>query len=705
MKIHSIPALIFLLLITVSGFGQNLKASDEQENEIVRCYTVEYENSLSEKFPNRATTEEFENWIAPKIEEIKSQRAVSPNETNAVKTIPVIFHIITDGVGSENLSQAAVQAQIDQLNIDYANLAGSSYGVSADTEIQFCLAQQDEGGYALEETGINRITAYGDENFLNTFVDSDIKPNTQWDPTKYMNVWVVGALTNGSFTLLGYAQFPDSSGLDGLNTSGGAANTDGVVVIASSVGSIANPNPDGGQYASGRTLTHEAGHWLGLRHIWGDTAACTNDDFCADTPDAIDSNYNCPTIDSCPVDGLGNDMVENYMDYTDDTCMDTFTADQKLRIDAVMANSPRRTELASSNVCQPGITSNLDGQIEFGELNLVNCPTGSITPEIIITNRGNNTLTFATIEYFIDSETPASYNWSGSLPLGEFETITLPTINLSLGGHTFNAELIDPNGGTDEQPGNNIIVTNLNITGANCSSVGTTTYNTSTEGVVFNTISNLNSGKPSGYSDFTSISTDINIDSSYDLSVYANSDGNYQIITFVWIDWNQNCDFDDAGEQYDLGTSVNIVNDLTTNSPLSITIPSGAALGNTTMRVTTKYTDPGANQFPTSCENGHDAEVEDYTINVFGALSIDEYYSNSLTIYPNPVTNKLTIKVSDNYVPDNYKIYNMIGQLVTQKTINNLTDLEINTSALSNGLYFIKISKGISSSVLKFLKN
>jgi len=262
-----------------------------------------------------------------------------------------------------------------------------------------------------------------------------------------------------------------------------------------------------------------------------------------------------------------------------------------------------------------------------------------------------------------------------------------------------------PNGGTDEQTGNNVIATNLDITGANCSSAGTTTFNTSTEGVVFNTISNLNSGKPSGYSDFTSTSTDVNINSSYDLSIYANSDGNYQIITYVWIDWNQNCNFDDVGEQYDLGTSANIVNDLTANSPLSITIPSGASLGNTTMRVTTKYTDPGANQFPTSCENGHDAEVEDYTLNVLGALSIDEYYSNSLIIYPNPVTDKLIIKVSDSYVPDNYKIYNLIGQLITQKSIANITDLEINTSDFSNGLYFIRVSKDNRSTVLKFLKN
>ena len=72
MKYLWIIALIFLLFLTVRGFGQNLSAMDKEGNEIVRCYTVEYENNLREKFPNRATIEEFENWIAPKIEEIKA---------------------------------------------------------------------------------------------------------------------------------------------------------------------------------------------------------------------------------------------------------------------------------------------------------------------------------------------------------------------------------------------------------------------------------------------------------------------------------------------------------------------------------------------------------------------------------------------------------------------------------------------------------
>ncbi len=680
-------------------FNQDLTPANVksiQETGLIRCGSTEYETYLQEKYPNRTSTEEFENWLAPKIQEFNSQRVAGPN---VLQTIPVIFHIITDGFGSENLSQASIQAQINQLNIDYRNLAGSTYGAAADAEVEFCLAQQDENGAQLAEIGINRITAYGDSNFLNTYVDSTIKPATQWDPTKYMNVWVVGALTTGSFDLLGYAQFPDSSGLSDLPSNGGAANTDGIVVIAGSVGSIASPNPNGAQYASGRTLTHEAGHWLGLRHIWGDTTTCTNADYCADTPDASDANYSCPTVDSCPADGLGNDMVENYMDYTDDTCMHTLTANQATRVLTVLANSPRRVELVTSTVCQAAQILDLDGSINIDNLNFVDaCTNSSITPDIVVTNLGNNQLTSSTINYYVDSNTPATYNWSGALNYNESETISLPLINVGLGSHSFNVELNNPNGGTDEDLSNNTSTENFSA-GA-CPSVGDTTYATSTTGVEFNTISNLNTAKPSGYSDYTSISTDVNADQSYDLTVYMNTDGAYTCYTTVWIDWNQNCSFDDAGELYDLGSAVGVTNGASSNSPLSITVPTGATIGSTIMRVTTKY-----GSAATSCENGHDAEVEDYSINVMPALGVDDYFLNSLSIYPNPATDKLTIKLSNNDLPDGYKIYNMLGQTISESSISNLSDLEINTSALSNGMYFVKVSKDNSIVTLPFIKN
>lgn len=329
------------------------KNSQQNSDEFARCTTVENEEALQSKFPKRATNKEFENWLASKI--VANKASFSQRSVTAVKTVPIIFHIITDGSGTDNVSQTLINAQISQLNIDFANLAGSSYSVAADTELQFCAAVVDPNGNDLTEAGINRITTYGDDSVANTYIENTVKPNTQWDPTKYMNVWVFSNITSNVGDLLGYAQFPSTSGLTGLNSNGGDANTDGIAIIASSVGSTANPNPAGGVYARGRTLTHEAGHFFGLRHIWGD-GDCSDDDYCDDTPNASGETTGCPSgKDSCP-SSAGNDMIENYMDYSNDTCLNTFTTDQKARITAVMSNSPRRMSLANSDACNASPT-------------------------------------------------------------------------------------------------------------------------------------------------------------------------------------------------------------------------------------------------------------------------------------------------------------------------------------------------------------
>ena len=143
-----------------------------------------------------------------------------------------------------------------------------------------------------------------------------------------------------------------------------------------------------------------------------------------------------------------------------------------------------------------------------------------------------------------------------------------------------------------------------------CSSAGNTTFNTSTTLVSFNTINNA-SGKPSGYSDYTNQSSDVKLGSSYSLTVHVNTDGDYTTYTTVWIDWNHDCDFDDAGESYTLGTATNTADGATSNSPLSITIPDDTLSGAVTMRVSTKYSAEA-----TSCETGFDGEVEDYTLNL-----------------------------------------------------------------------------------------
>ncbi len=146
-----------------------------------------------------------------------------------------------------------------------------------------------------------------------------------------------------------------------------------------------------------------------------------------------------------------------------------------------------------------------------------------------------------------------------------------------------------------------------------CTSAGNMDYATSITNVTFNAINNT-SAKTASYMDYTNIATDVFRNKSHNLTINVNTDGNFKVVTKVWIDWNQDCDFADAGEEYDLGSATNTTNGATSNSPLSILVPNTAALGSTRMRVSAKYT--SSSIYPTSCQIGFDGEVEDYTINV-----------------------------------------------------------------------------------------
>jgi Pregnancy-associated plasma protein-A/Secretion system C-terminal sorting domain/Fibronectin type III domain len=262
--------------------------------------------------------------------------------TRAVVTIPVVVHILYS-TATENISDALVQSQIKTLNDDFRRLNADKTNtpsvfsaLAADVEVNFCLAQRDVSGAA--STGIMRYAAalpssagWGTSDAVKKPTSGGVAP---WDATKYLNIWVC-KIGGG---VLGYAQFP-----------GGPTATDGVVIDYKYVGTSSANAP----YNLGRTATHEVGHWLNLRHIWGD-ANCGSD-LVNDTPTQQTSNYGCPTFPhtTCS-NGANGDMFMNYMDYTDDACMNMFSAGQKVRMQALFSTGGQRASLLTSNGCTPG---------------------------------------------------------------------------------------------------------------------------------------------------------------------------------------------------------------------------------------------------------------------------------------------------------------------------------------------------------------
>ncbi len=411
---------VFTLLLTLLLVGAlHAQNHNHRGEEYVRCYTTEAEAERRAKNPKMPSKAEFEEWIQAESKKLGN----TTNRRATVLTIPIIFHIIHNGeaVGTApNIDATYVNAQIEQLNNDYRRILGTSghntNPVGADIEIEFCAATLDESGNTLAEPGINRInwTAQSDP-YTSTYFDNTIKCATQWDPNLYLNFWSAD-LSGG---LLGWAQFPEAATLDGIGTGNGSACTDGVVHLYSTIGSTTTPYPGGAPYNEGRTATHEIGHWLGLRHIWGD-GACGTDDFCADTPESDASNGGCPTGHvSCGT----VDMIENYMDYTNDACMNIFTQDQKTRMRIVMGDtgngSVRRAILASSDRCGAPTPS-----VNFASSATSNQPEG--------TSCGSRTLSFdLTMTQAPSATTNVNIATSGSATLGDDYTISTSSVSFT----------------------------------------------------------------------------------------------------------------------------------------------------------------------------------------------------------------------------------------------------------------------------------
>jgi PKD repeat protein len=396
----NIPILFFLVWVLFLSFTTTLSYGQQQVDDTSpdlnldfdrNCATMEQDSILRMKYPELGSLDEFEIALQGRIKELEKNAALA-RTTDVIISIPVIVHIVHNGeaVGQgTNISAAQVQAQLEVLNEDFRRKPGTngfnSSPVGADIEIEFCLAALDRNGNPMTEPGINRYNGRR-ATWSRDDIEGILKPATSWDPNKYYNIWTL-SLGGEDERILGYAQFPNQSGLPGIPLNGGPASTDGVVVSYRQFGSVEKGSFPVMQapYNRGRTLTHETGHWLGLRHIWGD-GACGSDDFVSDTPESDQPNRGCP---QGRVSCGSVDMVQNYMDYTDDACMNIFTQGQKTRMRAVMSMSPRRGSLITSNVCLPTVADGppipnfeadrrivlREGTVNFTDLS-INFPTG-----------------------------------------------------------------------------------------------------------------------------------------------------------------------------------------------------------------------------------------------------------------------------------------------------------------------------------------
>jgi|GEM_PF-572959 len=393
--ITAIPFFAVNLLYAQQATTMPAQAAAKPVHDYVRCINMEeQEKMLEAKDPGRKARLDLAVAMSKRWIENQSINRVAQVETQY--TIPVAVHIIwNSNKPTEVITVQQVRRQIKVLNDDYNRLnkdtsktPSAFRPAAASFHITFCLAQttpwgQPSDGVIYKQTNVNSFT--NDDAVKYPSLGGD----TIWDPNKYLNIWVC----NLSGGLLGYSEFPTMP-LD---------NTFGSVIFFEAIGDSGDlPLP---AYNLGRTVTHEVGHLLNLHHPWGDDGGLCpgsggTDDGCADTPpegnnkndgfgDGGGPTFNAPHFpytDNCSTVSPGI-MFQNYMEYTNDSCMNLFTNDQ-YAIALATIHGPLAT-LVTSNACT--LPLNVTDPIFNNSVNIYPNPsyTGMFSVAIGLTNIGH----------------------------------------------------------------------------------------------------------------------------------------------------------------------------------------------------------------------------------------------------------------------------------------------------------------------------
>ena len=429
------------------------------------CSFLRYE---SRNATNKLKEINFENWLQGKIalekigNSIKEYAKYEPKEI----IIPVVFHIIHNGESygrGTNIPDEQIYSQLRVLNEDFNRENRDRHNTplifqdrAANVGVRFVLAKQDPCGRP--SSGINRVYSRKTSWNIGTRDRNEMSSLSYWPSLSYVNIWVM----NLGNQFLGRASFPEST-LQGLeNEYEKEENLDGIYMNYKYLGSIddnlfpslQNSAPNN----RGRTLTHEAGHYLGLLHTWGDgISTCNDGDYCNDTPRTTGPNQTqCNGFESnCPSE-VEKVMIENYMDYTPDDCMNLFTKNQEFRMITVLNNSPRRKNLQYSKGLEEP-SEEMQDYLSLVEITNPEIVTSLHTQDLTfkIQNISDSRLSSFDLEYSINGnhKTQSFHN----LDIAPKEMVSLEVENqlFKLGLNDLILKVKNPNGILDCNPMNN----------------------------------------------------------------------------------------------------------------------------------------------------------------------------------------------------------------------------------------------------------
>jgi PKD repeat protein len=779
-----ITAALALLSAGVMAQGTNKQGVSKKRNFSASELKTTSNNNGGTKYNRCGTVKPSETWDAEFNKQVEAYKLAHAADIANGKvaatsyTIPIIYHVIHGGqaVGTyPNIAAGQINSQTTVLNADYgATGAGvSTYtalssgghgpfydyangnslpapdnttaGVKvANCGITFCMATKDPSGNTLTEPGIDRVnyttkgwanpnsTAYNSTSTFQSYIDGTIKPGTIWDPTKYFNVWLTDE--NTSVGLLGYSTFPASSGNTGLSAPYGTTTTDGCWFWTKVCGSktIYPSGTYDATYYLGRTITHESGHYLGLRHTWGDGACVT--DYCNDTPpEGAATYYGSGTGNSswvypytasntCSGSGAYNSdlgdgiMYMNFMDYSDDAYMCMFTNDQAIRMQTSLANSPMRKGPAqnAAAVCA-GVTA-------------VAPVAGFTYPGTICTGQPYT---------FTDASTnsPTSYTWTANPSTGVVITSTnsaSPAISFSTTGTYTITQTVANTAGSNSA--------SHTITSTTCVPTCDTMRNVIAADLPTPHIYWADAVAPrdSGYALGTNAYKDKAKAEKYTyanngkqikaIQVYIHKAGTGNVTFNVW---NDNATPGTPGtvlasKTVGLGTLVNNgYNTITLTSPVTpgsvfyvgfnIPTTTGDTIAVASNDGTNGVANMGFEQWSDNTWNAYSgATVYNTNLNNFmfpimcpagGTTGIEHNeLGNAINLFPNPNNGQFNFSVN---LPEasnlNFTIVNMIGQVVYTKSENNITNavLSCDLSHLAKGVYYANITDGKNNKTVK----